>query len=748
MISHAKAQRRKENLLETRQRFAPLRLCVRNIFFLGVALLALIYAHLHIAGSDTYVGLLAPLDRLFDLTLALAISFMLASLGLVIARLLRISWSNTAETLSVSLFLGTGVFGLAVLGLGLLGLLKPIPVLILCAVSIIISRGEIRRVIDLIRHSATTFISEAESKLPVLLFLAAMALLLIRAATPPHVYDEAIYHLPVTLEFVTHGRIFPDFNNSMGNQPFLIHMIYALCLMAGSDIAAKLFSLGLSIATALALYGFCERYVTRRVAAFAVLAFFAAGMVVEVAATTRVDVTVAGMLFVTTYAMINYLHTGQRSWLWTSALLAGFSLGVKHSAALWLLLVGVMYVIESLLKRRTSLDNMLKYGIGYVVIALAVASPWYAKNYVWFGNPFYPFFTGEVASYGPEGLRYFNSEDERKLDAHFAVVRKENPRVVKVAEEAITRSASMQLERHPMRPWEIFVHPNTYLMSEMRHYPNYLFLVLPLSLFMIRQRWLVWLLVLSVCYFVMATWSSWIARYLLPAYPALTILAAYTLVTASERLKQKTAVLRLLPLYLVLIALTIVITTSFRSLAHRNYLSFIAGATSRHDFMRGFDYSYPVDFINSELPADAHVMSVGTQMLYGLQRPYLSDETWYTTKWRRLLVHNDSLEDVHQDLKRQGVNYILFNPGVFLYAAEMGLDQGQVVPPVPRPLAAAALGMKYETDDGLKQSFDEARRLGPNFPLLRSWATFLNYRDKYLEQVYSDENDFRIYRLR
>src|SRR5690242_13493534 len=77
--------------------------------FLGLGALALIYAHLHIAGSDTYVGLLAPLDRLFDLTLAIAIGFMLASLGLTVSRLLRIAWSNTGETLSISLFLGTGV---------------------------------------------------------------------------------------------------------------------------------------------------------------------------------------------------------------------------------------------------------------------------------------------------------------------------------------------------------------------------------------------------------------------------------------------------------------------------------------------------------------------------------------------------------------------------------------------------------------------------------------------------------------
>jgi 4-amino-4-deoxy-L-arabinose transferase-like glycosyltransferase len=711
----------------------------------GLGVLAVVYSHLRIAGSDTYTGLLAPFDRLFDFALALAISVMLTSLGLAVARVLKIAWSNTAETVSMSLFLGTGVFGLAVLGLGLVGLLRPIPVLILCALSIIFSRAEIPRLGQLIHRGVGTIVSAPEGKLATGALLFVMALLLVRTATPPYVFDEVIYHLPVTREFVAQGRIFPNFNNSMGNQPFLIHMIYALCLMAGSDIAAKFLSFALCVATALALYGFCERFITRRVAAFAVFVFFAAGMVIEVGITTRVDVAVAGMLFVTTYAMINYLQTGERSWLWTSALLAGFSLGVKHSAALWLVLVGVMYLVESLRKR--SFASTLKYGIAYAAIALAVASPWYAKNYAWFGNPFYPFFTGEVASYGPDGLRYFNSEDERKLDAHFDVVRRENPAVVKDAADAIAGNATVLPERHPMRPWEVYLRPNTYLMAEARHYPNYLFLVLPLSLFIIRRRWLVWLLGLSICYFVLATWSSWIARYLLPVYPALTILTAYTLVSAGDWLKRKNARLGQLPMYVVLMALMVVVATSFKSLIGRNGFPFVAGTISRRDFMRGFSYYRPVDFINTELPADARIMSIGAQMTYGIQRPYLSDETWYTTKWRRLLVHNDSLEGVHQDLKRQGVNYILFDPGLFLFAAEMGLDQGQVVPPVPRPLAARTFGTKFESDNELKRGFDEARRLGPNFPLLRNWATFAQFRDKYLEQVYTDENGYKIYRV-
>lgn len=711
----------------------------------GLGLLAIVYTHFHLAGSDTYAGLLAPLDRLFDLTLAIAISFMLASLGLALSRLLNITWSNTAETLSISLFLGTGALGLAVLGLGLVGLLRPVPVLILCGASIIFSRAEIPRLGDLIQRGVRTIAAAPEGKLITGVFLVLIALLLVRAATPPHNFDENIYHLPVTRAFVEQGRVFPNFNNSMGNQPFLIHMIYALCLMAGSDIAAKFFSLGLCVATALALYGFGERFITRSVAAVAVFVFFAAGMVVEVGVTTRVDVAVAGMLFVTTYAMINYLDTGERGWLWTSALLAGFSLGIKHSAALWLLLVGVLYLVESL--RKASFTSTLKHGLVYAVIMFAVASPWYAKNYAWFGNPVYPFFTGEVASYGPDGLRYFNSDDERKLDAHFDVVRKEMPALVNDVEDAIVANASVRPERHPMRPWEVYLRPNTYLMAEARHFPNYLFLVLPLAVFIIKRRWLVWLLVMSACYFVMATWSSWIARYLLPAYPALSILTAYTLVTVGDWFKQKSETLSHVPIYVVSIALTVVVATSFKSLIGRNAFPFVAGTISRRDFMRGFSYYRPVDFINTQLPADARIMSIGAQMTYGLQRPYLSDETWYATKWRRLLVHNSSLDDVHEDLKRQGVNYVLFDPGVFLFAAEMGLDQGQVVPPVPSPLAAAALGTTFASENELKQSFAEARRLGPNFLLLRNWATFVQFSDKYLEPVYRDDNGYRIYRV-
>ena len=185
-----------------------------------------------------------------------------------------------------------------------------------------------------------------------ILFAALVVILAVRAMTPPHTPDEAIYHLSVTKQFVQQGRVFPVTDNWAGNMPFLVQMIYGICLIAKADIAAKLFSLILAVICSLALYGFCRRFLTRRAGVVAMFAFFAAGMVVEVAITARVDVSLAGMLFMTAYAMMAYFQSGERGWLYLSAMLAGFSLGIKYSAGIYILLLAVMYLTEGFLRRQ------------------------------------------------------------------------------------------------------------------------------------------------------------------------------------------------------------------------------------------------------------------------------------------------------------------------------------------------------------------------------------------------------------
>lgn len=694
----------------------------KPIVVIPVALLttAAIAAHVYLGSdADRATGPLALLDHVFDLVVALGLLTITLCVGNSLSHKVKLQFNGVAEEISFSIFLGTGVVGLLVLTLGLLAWLRPLPVVISLIVLVGATRQSFFRINNLVDESLRTMARSRENKVTALLYLLLVAFLTLRAATPPTAADELIYHLSVTNDFVKHGCVYPMFDNSLGNFPFLIHMVYALGRLAGSDIAARLFSLLLAISTSFALLGFCSRYLARRIGVVAMFAFFAAGMVMEVAVTARIDVSLAGMIFMCTYAMVNYLESGDRTWLWVSALLAGFSLGIKHTAAIWLALVGVMYLVQRLVRHRARVSAVLGSGVVYALLACAIASPWYLKNYVWFHNPIYPLVTGEVADFGPQGVRYFDANDEQRLDAHFNTVRAEAPELVKSQEQELTEASNARIERHPLRWWEYFSEPQKYLMAEPYHYPNYLFLFIPFLVLVKRRRWIVWLLILSLGFVFLVILTSWIARYLLPAYPALTVVAAYTLVKITERIRQEKLVI-----FGVAAALGMIVAIGLTSMMSFNSFSYLAGISSRRQTISRFTYYRPIDFINTQLPATARILVIGDQLTYGIEREYLGDESWLATKWRRLLVRNGSLAEVNEDLKHQGFTHILYSPELFKFAAFMG--------------ARGTGGMELIT----------SRQNSLEYQVLRNWSTFTLYQQQFLETVYSDNNHFYVFKLK
>src|SRR5215217_847489 len=252
---------------------------------LGIAVcIGATLTHVYLGAAAEYAtGPLAILDHVFDLVAAITVSLVILSVGYSLTKKISFQFVNSAEQLTFSFFLGTGVVGLLVLFMGLLGLLRGWAILALLLPALALTARDLPQLWkSLIRATQTAF----EAKIVAVVFIGFIALIVLRTLTPPHIADELIYHLPVPLQFVQAGRVFPSYDNSLGNQPFLVHMIYAVFLLAGSDIAAKLFSLFLAIATAVLLYAFCSRFLTRRIGVVALFAFFASGMIVELAVTT------------------------------------------------------------------------------------------------------------------------------------------------------------------------------------------------------------------------------------------------------------------------------------------------------------------------------------------------------------------------------------------------------------------------------------------------------------------------------
>ena len=700
----------------------------------GLLLLSAIYAHITTQGNPDSTGVFAVLDHIFDIALASALSVLTFCVGRALCRVLQLQFVSVAEELSFSIMLGTGALGLSILTFALLGFLKPLPVGLFILLLFLGLRSELLRLSEVIRSILISATGTRERVILSGLYLLLLGILVLRASTPPWSVDEIIYHLPATRLFVEQGRIYPLYHQPLGNMPFLIHMIYAICLLAKSDIAAKLFSLLLTIVTSIALYGFSVRFLTRSVGVVAMFGFLSAAMVVEVGVSTRIDVSLAGMLFLATYAMMLYLDTREMKWLFTSAILSGFSIGIKLNAGLWLACLVAMLLFESAVRLRIAAPRILKTIVLYSLITLALSSPWLIKNAIWFHNPVYPFVTGELADFNNGKPRYFGREDEVKLDAHFDAARKASPeqfQYIKTKFDDAVKAAGVESVRHPMRFWEYYTNPKKYFMGDYHHYPNYLFVVLPLLVLVPKKRLLTWLMLLSVAFFLVVSSTSWIARFLLPLYPALTVLSAYALVEFSKRFIKR----RAKPFCFLLIAVCMAVPLGLTArLMHQfDHVGFIFGATSRSQFLSSIFYYPPIDFINRNLPENARVFSLGGEMCYHMRRRYISEGSWDGTEWRRLLVHNDSLEDLHRDLKSQGITHVLFGSWYFEFIIKTGW---------PKPGGSRFLATAKFTEP------ERILEFGPDYNSLRNWVTFDQYRREYLELMYIDANEYEVYRLK
>lgn len=706
-----------------------------------------VYAHLKILPERfNYHGSLALGARLFDLLLAVGLALLSLGVGRYVCERLKVEFSGVTEESAFSILIGSGVIGMGVMALGLAGLFRAAAVAPLLLIFLLLSIKGSAALKTLLRKGMKELTDAKWLIAVVLLFALLITPLLLRAATPPYSPDEGIYQLAVPKLFVEQGRIFPTSDNFSGALPMLIHMNYVICLMAKAEIAAKIFSLLLAVTTALTLYAFSKRFFGRVTGLFAILGFFASGMVVEVAVTARIDVTLAGMLFGSTYALIVWLKTQSRSWLYVAGMLGGFSLGLKYNAVLWLLLLGVMLVVEKVRQPlaypkpgQTIVRPAIKDCILFIAIAVIISSPWYVKNAVWFHNPVYPYFTGEVAEYEAGKLRYFNLEDEKRIARHFERAQKEIPETAQEQERMLAAQAERRVKRNPFRFWEYFTRPEDYGMAEPGQTPNYLFLIAPLFLLFRRSRWSLWLLGLSVAFFIMTAASAWIARYFLPLYPPLTLLTAYTLNELAERLGRFRYAGLTLAAIAVFIALAVVLGRSEREISDKDILAYLKGYQSRLNFQSGTLNSYrPAEFINYRLPEGSKVMMIGEQLSYEIRRPCIMDAGWDSIEWRRLLARHERLDDVHQELKNRGVAFIAYQPALFSFVAWIGRKGS----------GPSGETMRLGADLILQAS--GKGRLPDYYALQQNWATFEMYQRNFLEMIEggTDPMGYKIYRLK
>jgi hypothetical protein len=701
----------------------------RSLLYAGLVLALLaaaaIYGHVKVSADPDHIGgMPLVLDHVFNLLVAGVMFALFFSTGRRLLILFGFDWDSFAEEFVFCTAVGAGILASLILAVALVGFLNRYTVATIFILALIVSGTQLARLVAVLRRTIARDFSRPIEVAYILAFAVIVLVMILRALTPPHAVDEAIYHLASVKRFIEAGSLTPLYDIAQGNTHMLVHMLYAPCLMIGADSAAKLLSVGFALMTSFALYAYARRFFDERIGYFAALAFFGAGMVVEVGITARIDVTLAGVLFLATYAMTVYLDGRLPQWLWLSAVLAGFAIAIKLTALIWVGALGCAYLAQTL-PGASGRERMrhLRLGAGYFLILVAVMSPWLVKNYVYFHDPVYPFARGEtVNDRRTEAVSYFGPAEEQKLDQYFQRTQERNARLSQRMGEILADATARRPERHPLQFWSYFTEPTLYNVGEPYHTPNYLFVLCPLFLLFGRDRKLIWLSLCCVVFFVLMVWSAWTARYLLPLYPPLTLIAAYVVMKTTERLETKVAIARMLPAVALLLTTGIVGLAQVSQLIRNRELNYINGSLTRADYMSLVFYYPCIRYINENAPADAKIFMMGSQMGYDLKRSYVADTTWDSTPWRRFLLKGDSPEAVRDAMKAEGVTHVLFSPDLYVFATSTG-----------------RLGIAgHEVKGGHPDYYQQ----------WRNWLTFEELKAKFLEPVYKDQHGSTLFLLK
>ncbi len=220
-----------------------------------------------------------------------------------------------------------------------------------------------------------------------LLLLSGLTLFLTLA--PPHAndYDSLVYHLAAPQRYLLDGRITELPYDHHTYFPFAMEMFFAVGLKLSGPVLAKLFHWLMLPFCFLTIIAIGLRHASLRGGLLAATLFASIPIVLVEATTAYIDLGLTFFVLAAFLCFINWLQTRQAFWLLWSGVMCGFACNMKYFGVLffgWLLL----WAIGDMAKRK---EFQLKPLLGFCALTAVLGGFYYIRNWIWVGNPVYPF---------------------------------------------------------------------------------------------------------------------------------------------------------------------------------------------------------------------------------------------------------------------------------------------------------------------------------------------------------------------
>ena len=584
-----------------------------------------------------YTGQRAILDAGFALGLLWLILLLAGGLGRKVQRWLKLEGLSHLEQAIFGIPLGLGVLAYGVLALGLVGLLQPWAILLWLVAAGVWAWQEWTEVVEQLPEWLTQqprVLRELGTQEKVLLVLGGLifALTLFQALTPPWDYDGLMYHLQGPRLFLQAGRILLLPDTWQANGPFTVEMLFAVGLAFGSDTFAKLLHMTYATCLVLATFGFGRRYLGRAEGWIAVALLLGIPIFPFWASTAGVDIAWALYEFLGIYAVFLWRETDQHPWLNLAGLTLGWALGSKYLALGGLGVIGLWVLWQS---RNNGWKTTLLQGTIFGLPAILAGSPCYIKNWLWAGNPVYPFVLGGTG-WG-----------EERLHILMAYLR--------------SFGTDQRLVDYVLLPWNLYARNAQFSPAGIGiEIPG---LLIPLALFYPltgRHGRANGLAGMAALRFVAWALGSQQTRFLLPIFPSLSLLAATVLVhfvsphSVQRRGRSLLAILPTSAMVLVTLVCNLFLLHLFSP------LDVILGRESKDAFLRRRVTDYPaLQFVQRHLPPETHVLMMWDGRGYYCDARCVPDAD--QSNWTRLVLPAQNVSAVAARLRAMGITHLLLN---------------------------------------------------------------------------------------
>jgi len=480
-------------------------------------------------------------------------------------------------------------------------------------------------------------------------------------------YDSLTYHLAGPAQYLRAGRIVELRYDHHSYFPFTMEMLYLYALAWRGPVFAKLFhwlTLPLCCTALVAIGG---RHLSRRVGLIAACMYASMPMVAAEASTAYIDL---GFTMFSVLAVMCYLNVDETEnapwgshWLWMSGLFCGFAMGTKYLG--WLIFGGLGIAFLARQLRAGKIQPRLL--VALALPALAIGGPWYIRNYLWVGNPVYPFAYGifhgagwtkaMAVQYDADQARYGFGKgllDLIWLPWRLAMT----PMNIVVGNNGV-----VGLPFWPIRSdvtanppfYGVFDVPVGDVLSRIFPGPVLLAFGVPAALLPNKPRAVKFCLGFFAYLFLFWMLTSQQIRYLLPGLALLTIPAAWAVTEMSQKYRVAGLVSSAC---LALWLLFVPVLEWHQATSLRAERQVLFGQITPHEYlMRTFPAYLAMDWANHNTPTDAKFAVYGEPRCYYLDRPYFWADPEHNTLVSSQGVNDGA--DLARALKNLGASYVL-----------------------------------------------------------------------------------------